>query len=60
LEKWDPDLAVEAWSLLVQAYRAARAGKPANIQVSLQEKQNSILTKVSYIDPKKALQLNKS
>jgi type VI secretion system protein VasJ len=59
LEKWDPDLAVEAWSLLVLAYRAARAGKPANIQVSLQEKQNSILTKVSYIDPKKALQLNK-
>lgn len=59
LDKWDPDLAVEAWSLLVQAYRAARAGKPANIQVSLQEKQNSILTKVSYIDPKKALQLNK-
>ncbi|MBN2036754.1 MAG: type VI secretion system protein TssA [Chitinispirillaceae bacterium] len=59
LDKWDPDLAVEAWSLLVQAYRAARAGKPANIQVSLQEKQNSILTKVSCIDPKKALQLNK-
>jgi type VI secretion system protein VasJ len=59
LEKWDPDLAVEAWSLLVQAYKAARAGKPANIQVSLQEKQNSILTKVSYIDPKQALQLSK-
>jgi type VI secretion system protein VasJ len=59
LDKWDPDLAVEAWSLLVQAYRAARAGKPANIQVSLQEKQNSILTKISCIDPKKALQLNK-
>jgi type VI secretion system protein VasJ len=59
LDKWDPDLAVEAWSLLVQAYKAARSGKPANIQVSLQEKQNSILTKVSYIDPKKALQLNK-
>jgi type VI secretion system protein VasJ len=59
LDKWDPDLAVEAWALLVQAYRASRAGKPANIQVLLQEKQNSILTKVSYIDPKKALQLNK-
>jgi type VI secretion system protein VasJ len=59
LDKWDPDLAVEAWALLVQAYKAARTGKPANIQVSLQEKQNSILTKVSYIDPKKALQLNK-
>jgi type VI secretion system protein VasJ len=59
LEKWDPDLAVEAWSLLMRAYKAARAGKPANIQVLLQEKQNSILTKVSYIDPKKALQLSK-
>jgi type VI secretion system protein VasJ len=59
LDKWDPDLAVEAWALLVQAYKAARAGKPANIQVLLQEKQNSILTKVSYIDPKKALQLTK-
>jgi type VI secretion system protein VasJ len=59
LDKWDPDLAVEAWILLVQAYRAARAGKPPNIQVSLQEKQNSILTKISYIDPKKALQLTK-
>ena len=59
LDKWDPDLAVEAWGLLVQAYRAARAGKPPNIQVSLQEKQNSILTKISYIDPNKALQLTK-
>lgn len=59
LDKWDPDLAVEAWSLLMQAYKAARAGKPPNIQISLQEKQNSILTKVSYIDPKKALQLTK-
>lgn len=59
LDKWDPDLAVEAWVLLVQAYKAARAGKPPNIQISLQEKQNSILTKVSYIDPKKALQLTK-
>lgn len=59
LDKWDPDLAVEAWGLLVQAYKAARAGKAANIQVSLQEKQNSILTKISCIDPKKALQLNK-
>jgi type VI secretion system protein VasJ len=59
LDKWEPDLAVEAWSALVQAYKAARAGKPPNIQVALQEKQNSILTKVSYIDPKKAFQLTK-
>jgi type VI secretion system protein VasJ len=59
LDKWEPDLAVEAWSALVAAYKAARAGKPPNIQVSLQEKQNTILTKVSYIDPKKAFQLTK-
>ncbi len=59
LDKWEPDLAVEAWVTLVQAYKAARAGKPPNMQVSLQEKQNSILTKISYIDPNKALQLTK-
>jgi type VI secretion system protein VasJ len=59
LDKWEPDLAVEAWAMLVQAYKTARAGKASNIQVSLQEKQNSILTKISYIDPNKALQLNK-
>jgi type VI secretion system protein VasJ len=59
VDKWEPDLAVEAWSVLVQAYKVAKAGKAANILLSLQERQNTILTKVSYIDPKKALLLNK-
>jgi type VI secretion system protein VasJ len=56
---WEPDLAVEAWSALVGAYKAAKTGKPQNILVSLQDRQNSILTKVSCIDPKKALQLTR-
>lgn len=59
VDKWEPDMAVEAWSVLVQAYKVAKAGKAANILLSLQERQNTILTKVSYIDPKKALLLNK-
>ena len=59
INTWEPDLAVEAWEALIGAYKAAKAGKPQNILVSLQDKQNSILTKVSYIDPKKALQLTK-
>jgi type VI secretion system protein VasJ len=59
INTWEPDLAVEAWEALVNAYKAARAGKPQNILVSLQEKQNSILTKVSCIDPKKALLLTR-
>ncbi|MBN1130988.1 MAG: type VI secretion system protein TssA [Chitinispirillaceae bacterium] len=59
VDKWEPDLAVEAWSVLVQAYKVSKAGKAQNILLSLQEKQNTILTKVSYIDPKKAILLNK-
>jgi len=59
ISTWEPDLAVEAWSALVTAYKAAKAGKPANVLASLQERQNSILTKLSYIDPKKALLLNR-
>jgi type VI secretion system protein VasJ len=59
LAAWEPELAVEAWSALVSAYRAAKTGKPQPIQLALLEKQNSILTKVSYIDPKRALVLNK-
>jgi type VI secretion system protein VasJ len=59
LAAWEPELAVEAWAALVSAYRAAKGGKPPPVQMALQEKQNSILTKVSCIDPKRALQLNK-
>jgi type VI secretion system protein VasJ len=59
LERWDPDLAVEAWSTLVQAYKSGKNSKPQNIQLLIQEKQNTILSKISQIDPKKALILNK-
>jgi len=59
LERWDPDIAVEAWSVLVQAYKVGKGTKPQNIQAIIQEKQNTILSKISQIDPKKAFTLNK-
>jgi type VI secretion system protein VasJ len=57
LDKWESDLAVEAWSLLVKAYKDIGANKPQNIQIAIQEKQNSILNRLSCIDPKSALKL---
>ena len=57
LDKWDPDLAVEAWSIMVKVLKAARANKPAPQQASMTDKQNSILSKISQIDPKKAFSL---
>jgi len=58
LDKWEPDLAVEAWCLLVKAYKFVGNSKPQNMQLAIQEKQNSILSKISCIDPKSALKLN--
>ena len=58
LDKWDPDLAVEAWGNMVKVLKVARANKPAPVQASMQEKQNSILSRISQIDPKKAFSLN--
>jgi len=58
LERWEPDLAVEAWCLLVKAYKMTAKSKPQNMQIAIQEKQNSILSKISCIDPKSALKLN--
>lgn len=58
LDKWEPDLAVEAWCLQVKAYKMVNNSKPPNIQIAIQEKQNSILSKISCIDPKSALKLN--
>lgn len=58
LDKWDPDLAVEAWTIMVKVLKVARANKPAPLQASMQEKQNGILSKISQIDPKKAFSLN--
>lgn len=57
LDKWDPDLAVEAWGNMVKVLKAARANKPAPLQASMTDKQNSILSKISQIDPKKAFSL---
>ncbi len=59
LEKWDPDLAVEAWAALAAAYKVVRAQKPQNIQAAIQEKQNEILSKISRIDPRRAFNLSK-
>jgi type VI secretion system protein VasJ len=58
LDKWDPDLAVEAWCIIVKVLKVARAGKAPPVQANMAEKQNSILSKISQIDPKKAFSLN--
>ena len=57
LEKWDPALAVEAWVLLFDAYKVAKISKPQNLQVSISEKQNAILQKISRADPKRAFKI---
>ncbi len=56
LEKWEPDLAVEVWSLLIKVYKIVGNNKPQNIQIIIQEKQNSILNKISCINPKSAIE----
>jgi type VI secretion system protein VasJ len=58
LDKWDPDLAVEAWGIMVKVLKVARSNKSPPLQASMTEKQNSILSKISQIDPKKAFSLN--
>ena len=57
LDEWEPDLAVETWCLLVKAYKIAGSSKPQNIQVTFLERQNSILNKISCIDPNSSLQI---
>ncbi len=59
LDRWDPDMAVEAWAALFTAYKAARVQKSQNVQAAIQEKQNAIISKISHIDPGKAFTLNK-
>ncbi|MBN1306673.1 MAG: type VI secretion system domain-containing protein, partial [Chitinispirillaceae bacterium] len=59
LDKWDPDIAVEAWAALAAAYKVGKAQKPQNLQAAIQEKQNAILSKISHIDPGRAFTLNK-
>ncbi len=57
IDLWDSALAVEAWSLLVRAYKAWAVNKPQNIQTAIHEKQNTILQKLSRTDPKSAFKL---
>jgi type VI secretion system protein VasJ len=57
IDKWDPDLAVEAWSAMVKVMKMAKAGKQPNVQAALHEKMNAIVSKISQIDPKKAFSL---
>ena len=57
IDKWDPDLAVEAWSAMVKVMKMAKAGKQPNVQAAMQEKTNAIVSKISQIDPKKAFSL---
>ncbi|HEX2956480.1 MAG TPA: type VI secretion system domain-containing protein [Chitinispirillaceae bacterium] len=56
---WDHEIAVDAWASLVQAYKAAKVNKQPNIIAMLHDKQNTILKKISLVDPGKACQLNK-
>jgi type VI secretion system protein VasJ len=58
LDRWDPDLAVEAWTQMIRAYRVIAPTKPQNIQNVLFEKQNSILNKLSRTNPMSAFQMN--
>jgi type VI secretion system protein VasJ len=58
IDKWDPDLAVIAWTALVKMLKIVKAGKQGAIQTALQDKMNSILSKISQIDPKQAFSLN--
>jgi type VI secretion system protein VasJ len=57
LDRWDPELAVEAWTLLIGAYKIAKANKPQNVQMAMLEKQNTILQKLSRTDPKSAFKI---
>ncbi|MCX7725773.1 MAG: type VI secretion system protein TssA, partial [Chitinispirillaceae bacterium] len=59
LDKWDPDTAVEAWSILFSAYKVVKAQKPQNVQNLISEKQNDILGKISKVDAAKAFSINK-
>jgi type VI secretion system protein VasJ len=59
LDKWEPDLAVEAWTALTSAYKASKVQKPQNVQTAIQEKHNTVLSKISKIDPRRAFTLSK-
>lgn len=58
IDKWEPELAIEALSLLYKTYKATVSKQTPQIQVTINQKQNSILSKISIIDTKSALKLN--
>jgi type VI secretion system protein VasJ len=58
LDKWDPDLSVEAWSAMAKALKMAKANKPPNVLAAMHEKLGAVLGRISQIDPKKAFSLN--
>lgn len=54
LINWDPPLAVEMFTSLIEAYDAVAKSKQGQTQVILYNKRDEIVKKVSYIDPKVA------
>lgn len=60
LDKWDPDLAVQVWSLLLTAYRAGKNSGPQSSQTSLIQKEGAVLARISCIDPGAALRIKPS
>ncbi len=57
--KWEPELSVEIWTMLLQSYQLYIMMKPHCNQSGIQEKQNCVLQKICNIDPKKALMLSR-
>ncbi|MBD3421159.1 MAG: type VI secretion system protein TssA [Chitinivibrionales bacterium] len=59
LGSWNPDLAAEAWALLIQGIKVGRSNKPQNQQMAMTEQLNRTLKKLSQVHPVKALEINK-
>jgi type VI secretion system protein VasJ len=57
LERWDPDLALEALVEHLQAVAAVRAAAPAAQQAQYHDTQRSLLGRISRIDPARAIEL---
>lgn len=57
--KWEPELSVEIWTMLLQSYQLYKMMKPQCNQSDIMEKQNHVLQKICNIDPKKALMLSR-
>lgn len=57
LDKWDPLIAIEVWRLLIKSYKIVSDSKSPDIQTALLQKQNSILNKLSCLDPTSSLKI---